>query len=333
MHQLFTHPGLLLALFALPALSLLAVMAARRRQRALIALSGLVSGLLLARRRPGRLYGPCLWLGLAAAAVGMAGPRWGRDWSQSAAPGRDLVVVVDLSRSMFAEAPNRVELARDALRHLAEALRARGGHRVALVTFAGRAELICPLTHDVDHFLERVESLDTRVPDATLGGGTRLGEALQLAVQAHDGRARGARDILLLSDGDDPARDGEWRAGTELARAEGVPVHVVGLGDAGEGHRIPADGGWLMHNGQEVRTRLEEAPLRDIARRTGGVLLLAGTRQMPLGDHYRALAELRGDDESPDALPVYRQRHVWFLLPAFALLLLTLLLPEKGRST
>src|SRR5262249_13174399 len=152
--------------------------------------------------------------------------------------------------------------------------------------------------------------------------------ALVLAVQSHEGRSSAARDILLLSDGDDPARDGEWLRGVEAARAEGVRVHCVGVGGAAEAHRIPVGRAWLGHEGKEVLTRLEEAPLRDIARRTNGELILAGGRPLPLGEVY-LVRNGRADEDSPDRLPVYRQRQAWFLLPAFVLLSLTLLIPDR----
>jgi Ca-activated chloride channel family protein len=330
MHPSFTHPLMLAGLSALPVLSVLAVLAARRRQRALVALGGLALGAVLLRRRPSRLRAFLGWLGLVLLALGMADPRWGRDWSQSAAPGRDLMVVVDLSRSMYAEAPSRVERARTALFDLADTLRQRGGHRLGLVLFAGRAKLVCPLTHDLDHFRASVKDIDITLPDPELGAGTRIGAGLTLAVESQEGRSR-ARDILLLSDGDDPARDGEWRSGLERARSEGIAVHCVALGDSSEGHPIKAGNGWLMHDGKEVRTRREDAPLREIARRTGGELILAGTQQLPLGEFYLALAAAAGDEDSPDRLPVYHQRYSWFLLPAFVLLSFTLLIPEIRR--
>src|SRR5438309_2037325 len=91
--------------------------------------------------------------------------------------------------------------------------------------------------------LVRMAGLVGSVPDAALGAGTRIGAALVLAADTFDGRSAAARDVLLLSDGDDPARDGEWRKGVERARADGVAVHVVGVGDPGEGHRVPDGGG------------------------------------------------------------------------------------------
>jgi hypothetical protein len=230
---------------------------------------------------------------------------------------------------MYAEAPSRLERAREALLDLTESLRLRGGHRVALVVFAGQPRLACPLTHDLGHFRAAVESLDLTAPDPTLGAGTRIGSGLVLAAQTHDGRSSSARDLLLLSDGDDPARDGEWRRGIESARAEGVRVICVGLGDANDGHRIPDGKSYLTHDGKEVRTRLESAPLHEIARRTGGELITGNGRAVPLGERYLALAARAGDEDSPDRTPVYRQRQTWFLLPAFVFLSLALLLPER----
>jgi Ca-activated chloride channel family protein len=331
--HLFTHPDLLAVLTVMPVLSILALLATRRRQRALLAMGGLVGGVMLLRQRPSRLRGLCLWLGLVSLGVGMAGPRWGRDWTQSAAPGRDLVVVVDVSRSMYAEAPSRIERAQKALLDLADALRRRGGCRVGLVAFAGQARLVCPLTHDIDHFRSCIEEIDVTVPESGLGAGTRIGAGLVQAVEAHEGRSQQARDILLLSDGDDPARDGEWRRGIERARQEGIAISCVGLGEAAEGKPIPAGSGWLRFDGKEVLTRLEEAPLREIARRTGGELILAGTRPFALGEHYLAMAQRGADEDSPDQLPVKRQQQAWFLVPAFVLLSLTLVLPDRRKRS
>jgi Ca-activated chloride channel homolog len=333
MHAIFSHPWFLASLALLPALWIASMLSASRRVRLLAALSGPATGGALARTRPGRLPRLCGGLGLALLAVGAAGPRWGRDWSQSAARGRDLVVVVDCSRSMFAEAPSRLERTLEALLSITETLRQRGGHRLALVVFAGSARLDCPLTHDLDHFRECVEAIDIVVPDSTLGQGTRIGAGLSLAVESFSGRSQAARDILLLSDGDDPARDGEYRTGIELARSEGVPVHVVGIGDADEPRRVPDGTDWLKYEGRDVTTRLEDAPLREIARRTSGRLLLPGAAPFDLGEHYLAISAIGSDEDSPDSLPVLRQRQQWFLLPALAFLGLALLIPARGAKS
>src|SRR5437763_1263518 len=210
----FTDPVLLAALAVPPALGLLALLARRRRRRLLarLGLPGAVAAHV--ERPPGRWRIGAGWgLGLAALTVGAAGPRWGSGPPPPTAPGRDVVVVLDLSRSMLAcdALPSRLGRAKDALREFAAAVQARGGHRLALVAFAARAQVVCPLTHDYDHFRAKLAELDADPPpaavrpDGTSVSGTRIGAGLRKAVEAHDPSAKAAQDILLVSDGDDPA--------------------------------------------------------------------------------------------------------------------------------
>jgi Ca-activated chloride channel family protein len=344
MHSWFAHPWLLTTLTLLPVLMVLALAARRSRRLALASLGAGARAVLHRRRWPRRLRGLCLALGLLCAGLGAAGPQWGRDWGQSAAPGRDLVVVLDRSRSMLAETPSRLERARAGLLDLADALARRGGHRVALVTFAGRAKLVCPLTHDYDHFRESVAAIehDALDPDLAPGpgqpSGTRIGLGLRAAINAHDGPAA-VRDILLLSDGDDPARDGEWHAGEAAARTAGVAVLVIGIGDPERLSPVPApraDGtgpGRLEQAGREVQSRLEEEPLRAIAAGTGGAYEPARLRTPPLGAlsaQWIASRPVREDNE--DALPVYRQHPLGFLLPAFVLLAMAMLVADRRQG-
>jgi Ca-activated chloride channel family protein len=339
----FANPWAFYLTGLLPVLSLLGFLALRRRRRALTRLGNLLTLEVLIP--PGawlRFFrGLVLSLALTLLVAGVAGPQWGRDFSQSVAPGRDLVVVLDLSRSMFAEKPSRLDRSKGALLDLARSLKEKGGHRVALVAFAGRARVLCPLTHDYDHFRETVESLDIdHLPPGTAAtddeaSGTRLGAALRLAVDLHDPRYRGYQDVLLLSDGDDPARDGDWRLPAAQARAADVPIHAVGVGDPDEPSPIPLpDGTPLQHDGKEVRTRLREEPLREIAEMTEGTYIDAHTRALPLGRVFRERIESRpARDDSGEALPLYRQRYPWFLGGALALLALEIALGRRTRTS
>ena len=125
LRQYIAHPRLLWLLAVLPALAALALWARKRRRRAMTLLAGgLAFDTILPRRSLLRLLRNMLFLfGFVLLIVGAAGPQWGRDWSQSAAPGRDLMVVLDLSRSMLAEKPSRLERAQRALEDLGKALR------------------------------------------------------------------------------------------------------------------------------------------------------------------------------------------------------------------
>lgn len=291
------------------------------------------SGIRLARRI-------CLVICLLLLILGAAGPRWGRDWKTQTMSGRDIVVVLDLSRSMLADPKPRQERAKTALLHLADTIKRRGGHRLALVVFAADAEVVCPLTNDYDHFRFMVEKQDANYlprhirPDSSADvSGTRIGKALRLAVQLHDAEFKGSQDILLVSDGDDPARDDEWLEGVIAAEQTDIPVDVVGVGDPDLPSRIPFAGGYLRFENEDVRSKLQEGPLKEIARRTGGAYIPMRTKQLPLGKVYHEVTANRGKtrDNDPSSLPVYIERYAWFLAAAFVFLMVTLLLGE-GRS-
>ena len=307
----FAQPLLLWLMFVLPMLTVLAFLA-KRRQRRVLARFGRLPALaaLTERRRPWLFVRSLCWtLGITALVAGLAGPRWGREEKPSTAPGRDLVVLLDLSRSMLADdvvpvdpktPPSRQQQAKEALRKLVrETLQKHGGNRVALVGFAARAAVICPLTHDYDHFCEKLAELDAAQlpldlrPAETSKSGTRIGQGLRLAVETHDPRFRGFQDILMISDGDDPlARDGEWRAGLEAAKEAAVPVYTVGIGNPTEGGKIPTlDGHSLMHDDREVITHLRPRLLQEIAKRTKGTYTEAGVNPPRLGELFRGTIE------------------------------------------
>jgi Ca-activated chloride channel family protein len=344
----FAHPWVFTLLGLVPFLGVAAFLARRRGRRVLASFgsSALWKPLVSRRRGVRTLQVSCLTFGILLLVAGSAGPHWGFDWDQPAAPGRDVVAVLDMSRSMLARdvLPNRFERAKQALEDLSYSVEQRGGHRLALVVFAGRARIVCPLTHDYDHFRLALRQQDAAYPGPELmskgeegASGTRIGAGLRAAVEAHDPRSRGYQDILLLSDGDDPVRDGEWREGVRAANEYKIVVHTVGVGDAQASSVIPVRGDEpLRHNRRVVTTRLVEEPLREIARLTGGTYTPAGLSALPLGELFRERIETAATrEDKEDALPQERQQYSWFFLGAFILLGFEVLLGgirPRGRA-
>jgi Ca-activated chloride channel family protein len=340
--HILAQPRALWLLSALPVLGILVLLAERWRRRAGLKWRGAAGLSILERTRwRRRLRGYGISAGLASLVLGITGPQWGRDRDQSLAPGRDLVVVLDLSLSMLARdvpgaaSDSRLGQAVAAATDLADDAEKRGGHRLALVVFASRPKVVCPLTQDYDHFREalgQVDPFDPLLeigPSADASSGTRMGMAIEEGVRLlHEAAAPGNQDIVLLSDGDDPAGDEEWRMGVELARKEKIPVHTIGLGDPSRSSAIPIPGsGELRYHGALVTTRLEEGPLQNIAARTGGTYTPARTKALPLAELLYAGRELK-----EDSVPVYKQRYAWFYALALAFLAMPLCLPEISRN-
>ena len=264
--------------------------------------------------------------GAACLIAAAAGPRWGEGGDPGVLRGRDVVIVFDLSKSMLAEDiadpqyPTRVAAGREMLAGWLRTLAARNaGHRLALVAFAGKSALLCPLTSDYAHLAHLVEDLDPDVLPADLLprpgdefiSGTRIGEALGRAVAAQDPNFQGYQDIILVSDGDDPLPDNEYEAGIISANASKIPVSCVGVGRPNPTNR-PEDDATLFHDGELYVTRLRDGVLREIARRTRGEYYEAGTTIADLDEWFRRSLESRPTREiNADLFPQPRDRTTW----------------------
>jgi Ca-activated chloride channel family protein len=337
------YPHALLLFSALPLLANLALLAWLARRRGWQRLGSLVAVQALSSRRPGRRFwrGVLVVAGLLLVGVAAAGPQWGREETEVHGVARDLVVVLDVSRSMLAETPSRQLRAQRVLVDLANTLKERGGHRVALVAFAARAQIVVPLTTDYDLFKGAVLHQDAaRLPEELRPtkdsvSGTRLGEGIQQAIAAHSGdpKYRGSQVILLVSDGDDPEDDGEWRGGATAAHRAGIPVFTIGVGDPTRPSKIRLpDGSLLKYEGKVVETQLHEEVLKDLAQRTDGTYFPLRTDDAVPGTLFPAIlqaAAAKPREAPPFNIP--KQRYRWFLVAGFLCLAGTLLLGDRRR--
>ncbi|MCU0704713.1 MAG: VWA domain-containing protein [Fimbriiglobus sp.] len=328
----FARPGLLWLSLLPAAVAVLAIVAEWRKRRAIAAFGRPAAVAGLTTMRPSRqwLARFLLGLGWAALVLAVAGPKWGTGADDGAAVGRDMVVVIDLSRSMQAtdlSTPDpRWRAAIDGVRGLIDACRNRGGHRIGIVVFAARPVLFVPLTTDLTHLELQLLDLDGERPphdvrplDDSVRSGTRIGAALKLAVAAHDPRFTGAQDVILFTDADDPEPDSEWASGVTAARNAAIPVHVVGIGNP------DANAPFTLHlkaRGEEViDTWLREEVAKEIAAEGRGAYLPARRDTPDMAAFFRTRIEplpprLLDDDPTSQL----QDRSVWFYLAAAVLL-------------
>ncbi|MCW5979439.1 MAG: VWA domain-containing protein [Bryobacteraceae bacterium] len=271
----------------------------------------------------------------ALAVIALARPAWNMVQEETERRGRDVVFLLDVSRSMLAEdlAPNRLERAKLAILDSVERLR---GDRVALVAFAGTAAVKCPLTHDYGFFRQALEESS---PASVSRGGTLIGDAIRTTIeQVFDNQARSFRDVILITDGEDHESYPE-EAARKLGEL-GARLIAVGLGDEHEGRRIPVTGAdgqrtFLTYNGQEVWSRLDTETLRKMVSATpGGRYLNVATGSVDFGDVYVKLVSGAGQaDLGPAKFVRYEEKYQIFLAIAFVLLCVELCIGErKARS-
>ena len=271
----FGYPLWLWALLALP---LLAFFFARAEQRGRERLQQFVAARLLPQlagtvnrgRRVFRFF--LLLLVLALVIVSLARPRWGYAFDEVRRKGLDLILAVDVSRSMLSNdvQPSRLERVKLATQDLLAELQ---GDRVGLIAFAGRAFLQAPLTIDYDAAVDSINDLDTKsIPE----GGTNISAAIQLATRTYGKSATGNRALIIFTDGEELSGDAVSAA--KAAADAGVRIFTVGVGTPG-GSLIPIpgeNGGTAFvkdEQGEVVKSKLDETRLREIAKATGGFYL------------------------------------------------------------
>ena len=145
-------------------------------------------------------------------------PQWGFKWQEVKRKGLDILVAVDVSKSMLAEdiKPNRLERTKLALTDFVK--HTKGDH-IGLIAFSGSAFVQCPLTVDYSGFLLSVESLDINtIPK----GGTSISSAIQQAMESYEGGLKKYKVLIIITDGED--HEGDPVKAAELAQKEGIKI-------------------------------------------------------------------------------------------------------------
>ncbi len=321
----------LLLLWGLPLLAALLVIHARRTSKKMAAFASNAG-----TRRPGRLairiiQTTSVFVALGLIIIALARPAWEQKPTKVQRQGRDVVFVLDVSRSMLAEdlSPNRLERAKLAIRDCVERLQ---GDRVSLVAFAGSAKVRCPLTLDYGFFRQMLERVST---DMEVTGGTNIGDTLRLVQrQVFDNQVKAYKDIILITDGED--HESFPINAAEAVGDEGVRLIVIGLGDPGQGQPIPIidEQGrrrHLTYEGKEVFSRLDAHTLEKIALATpGGRYLPVATGTIDLGQVYLDL--IAGDEKrqlAEETIENFDEKFQYFLAAALLLLVMEMTLQTR----
>ena len=339
------YPTALFALLLVPVALLLYVQAGRKRREALRLFFGKgrdphADGTLAGQDHIGtsprrRRYQAALFVAtLALLGLAWAGPRYGTQLRESKQESLDLVIALDVSLSMLAEdvAPSRLARAKYEISSLLSEL---SGDRVGLVLFAGDAFLQCPLT--TDYSAVRL-FLDAAVPSVIPTPGTDLPRALRVSYRAFETRGTQAeatdaraQAVLLISDGENHL-DGLERM-VDQADERGIRLFAAGVGEK-EGATIPLreyGGLTSLHRdrqGNTVRTRLEEAALKEI----GGAGYVRLARQSGrLTDLMPRFERLEKTTLAVDPYETYAERYQWPLALGLLCLVIALAFPLRRK--
>ena len=247
--------------------------------------------------------------------------------------GRDVVIALDVSRSMLAAdlQPNRLEVAKQGVRDLLTSLT---NQRVGLIVYGGSASILCPLTHDHNFVRYMLEQAGSHSVDF---GGTQLQAAIEKAIdQVFDASNLANSDLIILSDGGNHASTENRIA--ELIDSNGIRTHIIGLGDPIKASAIEIKDEndqivFIQYKDQIVRTKLEDSALKSLAAKSTWIQYHAmGTTAFDLGRLYSQQVEPAYNSSNDTITNRYRYQELTPYLIALSVILLFLShkpLPKK----
>ncbi len=273
---------------------------------------------LVPRHSAGSRLRPWLCAGLVLAVVALARPQWGRIEEQVFDQSREILLAIDLSRSMQAQdvKPSRLERAKLLIQSLLERLE---GERVGLIVFSGTAFLQSPLSSDYEILREFLPALN---PDYLPEGGTNYRALIDTSLQAFNTGTAADRFLIVLSDGE--ATDDNWKSGVDELKKKGIRVIGLGVGTSA-GAMIPdGTGGFVKDDrGAVVLSKLENGTLQELAQATNGTYSDASTWiDLPALLQATVEAGRKGDFVEKNQVRLV-ERFQWALAPALLCLLMS----------
>jgi len=270
-----------------------------------------------------KLSQPSKWLflvGLVFVIVALARPRWGEVHKEVFQRSREVIIAMDLSKSMLAQdiKPNRLERAKLVVESLLDNLR---GESVGLVVFAGTGFLQSPMSPDYQILRGFLKELN---PNFIPQGGTNYEQMLETALDSFrqsDGDAD--RFLIVISDGE--SQDSNWRRHTETLTEQNVQAICLGFG-TGDGGLIPdGEGGYHKNaQGAVVLTKLESATLEELARSTGGIYREANVWVDLAALIDETVKRGKTGETSATSQSFHIERYQIFLAPGLLLILVSL---------
>ena len=265
-----------------------------------------------------------IWcLAFAFFVIGLARPRSGAKLAERNTRGAEIIVALDVSKSMLAQDyfPNRLERAKLSIARLTDKLQ---DDRIGLVIFAGTSFVQLPVTTDYVSAKMFLSSIDT---ESIPVQGTAMGDAINLSIKSFSAQSEKSRVIVVISDGenheDDPV------AAAKQAAELGIKVYTIGVGSA-EGQPIPVEGGLLRDkDGEIVVTRLDEETLRNVAKAGGGAYIHAGGEEFGLNPIIDDIRKMEDEEFGSIVFEEYDEQYMYFFGIALLLFVIEMLIGER----
>ncbi|MCK4265196.1 VWA domain-containing protein [Candidatus Babeliales bacterium] len=266
-------------------------------------------------------------LSLGVLFIALLRPQWGKKDQHIVQEGRDLLIVLDVSRSMLAKdfKPNRLEFAKSKIRNLLEKL---SFERVGLILFSGSAFISCPLTADYSAFKMFLNQVDA---ESISSGTTAFDKAFSRAVEVFSKqKQRKNKLVLFLTDGEDFSNS--FEVVKTKSSSLGISLFALGIGSVG-GAPVPIldqHGKQVGHekdeNNKPILSKLNEKLLQGICNNLGGAYFKASYDDSDLIMLVKNIEKFEKEKFEERTFSRFEDRYPWFLAAAWLFLLIEWLL-------
>ena len=278
------------------------------------------------RSRAGAFLAALSYLALASFIVALSRPQLGSEITRVQASGVDIMLVLDVSRSMLAEdfsigatRANRLEVTKKVTEQF---IRKRPNDRMGIIAFAGRPYLVSPLTLDQEWLIQNLDRLQIGLVE----DGTAIGSAIASGASRLKDKEAKTKLIILLTDGDNNAGKVMPLTAAEAAKALGIRIYTIGAGTQGEAPFPFTDpfGRTVYRN---VPVEFNEKTIQEIAKITDGIAYRA-TDTSSLEKIFGEIDKLEKSKIEVEKIAQYRDLFSWFLLVGIACLGTEILLSQ-----
>ncbi|MEO8205170.1 MAG: VWA domain-containing protein [Chthoniobacterales bacterium] len=325
-HFSFAHPWTLLFLLTIPLLSLLKGKFGGT-PGVLFSSTGTLATIGNRRRsRAGNFLAALSYLGMALLILALARPQFGKTITRTQASGVDIMILMDVSRSMLAEdftiggqRANRIEAVKQVTQKFIEA---RPNDRIGITAFAGRPYLVSPLTLDHDWLIKNLD----RIQIGLVEDGTAVGSAIASAANRLKNKNAKTKLIVLLTDGENNAGKVSPMTAAEAAKALGIRIYAIAAGTRGAAP-FPVTDAFGQKRYQMVEATVDEKTLSEIAKLTKGQFFRA-TDTRSLEGIFADIDKLEKSKIEIEKIAQYRDLFPWFLMAGLGVLTLEIILSQ-----
>lgn len=269
--------------------------------------------------------------------IALAGPKIGTEVREVQRQGVNLMVALDLSRSMNTQdvSPSRLEKAKLELNRLVNRLQ---GDRIGLVVFTDEAFVQVPLTTDYPAFRMLLDISNTgQMPSSGTNFKAAMDRALESFEAMEDQGGNAANVLLFVADGEN--HETNYRGSLQQLVDNNVTIFAVGIGTPGGGPIPLFDQtntvvGYHRDNQRNtVTSRLESETMQSIARAGSGEYYQIGSGRDNIEPFFSKLDELERGEFSSQEFADYKDRYQLVMIPGFLCLFIAMFFPVNKAGS